>query len=121
MIIDRPRRNRREQKLSKAEMERRRVIFGAIQARLKGKEYSSELDSKRLQIPPEWKERGCPNTYRDAYRDPYWRQRVQDQKTTYREKFDATPKSELEAIIQGTTSTRRTRKWRVKIGVKEPA
>lgn len=100
-VIDRRRTNPTKKKLSKGEMRRQQVIFGAIQARLKGKKYFSELDSKRLPIPQEWKDRGCPHTYSDAYRDRYWRQRIQDQKTTYREKFDGTPAIEREAVIEG--------------------
>ena len=90
-------------------MKRRAVIFGAIQAGLKGEKYCSALDRRRVQLPGTWKEDGCPDTYTQAYKDKRWRQRIHDEKSRYRERYGDTPPSELEAIIQGEMGTRHTR------------
>ena len=104
-----PTMKRASKQLSQAEKRRRQVIFGAIQAHLKGHKYCSELDLRRLPLPLAWKDQGCPDTYVQAYKDPIWRKRIQDEKCTLRERFDQTPPREREAIIEGATGTRRTR------------
>jgi hypothetical protein len=108
-LRNKPTTKRTSKPLSKSETERRRVIFGAIQAGLKGPKYCSELDLRGLPVPLPWKEHGCPETYTQAYRDARWSKRIQDEKCNYRERFDQASPSDREAIIEGTTSTRRTR------------
>jgi hypothetical protein len=97
---------------------RYRVIFGAIEANLKGKEYCAELDSKRLSLPREWTKQGCPTTYTTANKDPKWRKRIQDEKSRFRQRYYLTPASERREIIEGT---RRTRQRRVKVNPVAPA
>jgi hypothetical protein len=105
----RPKTNPRPKVLTSAERQRIHVIFGAIQAELKGQKYCAGLDARRLPVPVAWKEQGCPATYSHAYMDDRWRQKVQDEKSRYREKFDVTPASERKRIIDGVESPRRTR------------
>lgn len=108
-IAAKPNGRSRPKPLTKPELKRRNVIFGAIQSGLKGPRYCSELDRRQLALPFAWIEQGCPATYTQAYRDARWRKRIQDEKCTYRERFDVTPRREREAIIEGNTGTRRTR------------
>jgi hypothetical protein len=104
-----PRRVHREVHKTKTELHRQSVIFGAIQAGLRGRKYCSELDSRRLRLPPLWTEEGCPATYAEAYRSPAWRKRIQDEKHRFGKLYNKTPQKEREAIVQGDTGTRRTR------------
>lgn len=96
--------------LTNSERKRRTVIFGAIDAGLRGPKYCNLLDERSLRIPIKWKEEACPDTYTKAYRIKCWQKRIQDEKCRYRKQFDKTPASERQAIIEGETGTRRTRK-----------
>lgn len=83
------------------EKQRRKVIFGAIQARDKGPKYCKTLDGRKLAIPAEWIQDGCPNTYADAYkRGQPWRKRIQDEKSRYKKKYDETSAAESEKLLQ---------------------
>ncbi len=105
-----PKPTRKVKPPSRSEMKRRAVIFGAIQAGLKGEKYCSALDGRRVQLPGTWKEEGCPDTYGQAYKEPRWRKRIQDEKCRYGEQYRLTPVGEREAIIQGgEMGTRHTR------------
>jgi hypothetical protein len=76
--------NCRKKVLTKAEILRRKVIFGAIQANLKGPKYCKALDDRKLPVPTSWIDDGCPSKYVDAYRaGPTWRKRIQDEKSRY--------------------------------------
>ena len=114
-----PKARRTAKALTSAERKRRKVIFGAIQAALKGQKYCSELDSRRL--PPPWRAERCPSTYTLAYKDSRWRKRIQDEKCRFRERFDQISPQEREAIIDGKSGTRHTRRRRVKVNLAEPA
>ena len=96
-----PRKKRPRQGLTEAQEFRRSVIFGVLELRLEGLEYCEALDKRTLDLPATWKADGCPNTYVGAYWESsrHWRQKIQDEKTRYREKYDATPPDELERII----------------------
>jgi hypothetical protein len=87
--------------ITASEKQRRRVIFGAIQAGDEGQKYCMTLDERRLKTPAEWIEGGCPNKYADAYKAGQpWRKRIQDEKSRYKKKFDATPASQLEKLLE---------------------
>ena len=101
-----PKRNTRK---SRKQSQRMSVIFGAIQSGLKGTRYCAALDSRKLLLPPHWREEGCPDTYGRAYMDKRWRKRIHDEKSRYRELYDETPAHEREEIIQAASGTRRTR------------
>lgn len=88
---------------------RTQVIFGAIQAGLKGLRYCAELDRRKLQPLASWAENGWPGTYVSAYKDPNWQKPIQDEKTRHTRKYAALSSREQEAIIQGESRTRRTR------------
>ncbi len=103
-----PKAQRMAKALTSTEKKRRKVIFGAIQAGLKGQKYCSELDSRKL--PPPWRAERCPSTYTLAYKDSRWRKRIQDEKCRFRERFDQTPTAKREAIIDGKSGTRQTRR-----------
>lgn len=107
-VPERTRKKRRTTK-SKAQLKRAQVIFGAIQAGLKGLKYCGELDSKKLQILADWKDTGCPNSYGAAYKqgEP-WRKRIQDEKYRHQVMYDAESPKERERIIEGNTSTTRS-------------
>jgi hypothetical protein len=95
---------------TKAQLNKTRAIFGAIQSGLKGPKYCAALDARKVNLPEQWKEDGCPDTYVKAYREPLWRQRIQDEKSRHREQYDKTSAREREATIQGETGTRLTRR-----------
>ena len=101
--------NARKVPRTKAELNRLRVVFGAIQAGLRGAQYCAALDDRRLRLPHQWTEEGCPSTYSLAYQDKRWQHRIQDEKSRYREQYEITPPKEREAIIQGENSTRHAR------------
>jgi hypothetical protein len=91
----------RAKALTVIEKQRRRVIFGAIQAGDEGPEYCKTLDDRRLKIRAEWIQGGCPKTYEAAYRAGQpWRKRIQDEKSRYKTKYDQTPAAELERLLQ---------------------
>ena len=104
-----PRRIVRKAPMSKTQLHRAAVIFGAIQSGLKGKKYCTALDHRNLRLPNQWIEDGCPGSYVQAYKDARWRKRIQDEKCRYRKQYDKTSLQEREAIIQGENGTRRTR------------
>jgi len=84
-----PRKNGREKVLTRAEVQRRKVIFGAIQAGDEGMGYCKTLDDRKLRVPTAWTEGGCPSNYLDAYRaSPKWRKRIQDEKSRYQRKYN---------------------------------
>jgi hypothetical protein len=89
--------NCRKKVLTKAEILRRKVIFGAIQMSLKSLKYCTVLDERRLPVPTAWTEYECPPKYVDAYRtDPIWRKRIQDEKSRYQRKYNQTSPRERE-------------------------
>ncbi len=94
---------------TKAQLHKTAVIFGAIQSGLTGPKYCFSLDDRKMRLPNDWKEEGCPDTYVQAYKDKQWRKRIQDEKCRYRVKYDATTAHEREAVIQGERCTRHTR------------
>jgi hypothetical protein len=57
------------------------IIRGALEACAKGIQYCRLLDERLAPIPPEWRDEGCPDTHVLAYKDPKWRQRIQDEKS----------------------------------------
>jgi hypothetical protein len=88
---------------------RDRVIFGAIQAGMKGPHYCAELDERKLPIPAAWIEEGCPSTYQEAYRRGQpWRKRIQNEKHKSQEKYDKLSPAQRESIIEGTTRPTRS-------------
>lgn len=105
----RPGRTKGKTSKTKDQLFKTELIFGAIQAGLKGQKYCATLDSRRVRLPDQWIEEGCPDMYGKAYREPRWRKRIQDEKSRYREQYDKTSVQGLEAIIQGENSTRHTR------------
>jgi hypothetical protein len=105
-----PAQKRRTQQRTAAQLLRQRVIFGAIQSGMEGLDYCRELDSRKLQILPTWKEGGA-DKYEGLYKkgDP-WRKRIQDEKNRYATMSKKLAPAELEKIIQGDPkSTRSTR------------
>jgi hypothetical protein len=83
------------------EKQKRRAIFGAIQAGDKGQKYCKTVDERKLKIPAEWIQCGCPKTYADAYKvGQPWRKRIQDEKSRYKKKYDQTPAIEREGLLQ---------------------
>ena len=91
-----------KRKRSKLEIKRERVIFGAIQAQLKGPKYCTALDNGQLPIPLAWREDGCPDTYVAAYKHgPPWQKKIQDEKHRYQQRYDSLPAAKRESIIQG--------------------
>jgi len=105
----RPERARRKLNKTKTQLRKMSVLFGAIQSGLKGQKYCAALDNRKLRIPEPWIEKGCPDTFVKAYREPKWQKRIQDEKSRYREQYDQTPAREREAIIQSEIGTRLTR------------
>lgn len=102
-------RAKRKSHTTKMQLHKTQVIFGAIQLRLKGQKYCAALDDRKVSLPNQWIEEGCPDTYGKAYKEPRWRKRIQDEKSRYREQYDQTSARKREAIIQGETNTRHTR------------
>ncbi len=100
---------KRNAKKTRTESHKTAVIFGAIQMCLKGPKYCAALDNRKIRLPDRWVEEGCPDTYAQAYKEPQWRKRIQDEKCRYGEKYHQTPAHEREAIIQGESSTRHAR------------
>ena len=89
------------------ERKRERVIFGAIQLKLRGLRYCSHLDSKNLLAPERWRLEGWPNKYSSAYKQSEkWRKRIQDEKHRFQLRYD---NESPEAIIEGNLPTRSTR------------
>jgi hypothetical protein len=95
---------------SSSEMKRRAVILGAIQSGLEGRKYCALLDNRKLRPPERWRDEGCPDTYTAAYGVKGWAKRIQDEKSRYGKKYRETPVREREAIIQGESGTRQTRR-----------
>jgi hypothetical protein len=85
------------------------VVFGAIQSGLKGRKYCVALDERKVRLPENWIEEGCPGSYAQAYRETSWRKRIQDEKCRYRELYENTSIRERERIIQGQAGTRHAR------------
>jgi hypothetical protein len=96
---------------SKADQNRQRVIFGAIQARLRGMEYCRELDDRKIPILVSWRDGGCPDKYAAAYEEGQpWKKRIQDEKSRNAKTYNELPPAARERIIQGETKgTRPTR------------
>lgn len=95
-----PPRVRRNVTPSASQRKRMAVIFGAIQCGLMGRKYCTALDERRLKIPAEWIEEGCPATYSEAYLQGKWRQRIQNEKSKYGAKYSDAPVGERESLIQ---------------------
>jgi len=64
-----------------ATTQRQRIILEAINNGLKGLNYFKQLDECKARIPNDWKRQGCPSSHVAAYRDPQWRQRLQEEKS----------------------------------------
>jgi hypothetical protein len=80
------------------------VIFGAIQAKLKGMDYCKKLDAERISIPGRWTDNGCPSTYVGAYQlAAPWRKKIQDEKHRFKRKYDSVPAPQREKLIQEGT------------------
>jgi hypothetical protein len=87
--------------ISAFEKKRRSVIFGAIQAKAEGPKYCKILYGRKLAIPADWIQDGCPKNYADAYKAGQpWQKRIQDEKSRYKKKYDETPKAEREKLLQ---------------------
>jgi len=106
----RPGQAKRKTSKTKAQLHKTAVIFGAIQSGLTGPKYCISLDDRKVRLPNDWKEEGCPDTYAQAYKDKQWRKRIQDEKCRYREQYEKTSARERESIIQGESGTRRARR-----------
>lgn len=99
-VSGKPRTMSKRKALTKAEIQRRIAIFGAIQARFKGPKYCKILGERKLPIPSAWTESGCPAKYVDAYKaDAKWQKRIQDEKSRYQKKYDQTPPAEREKLL----------------------
>ncbi len=105
-----PGRTKKKSNKSRSQLRKMAVIFGAIQSNLIGPKYCAALDARKVIPPDRWREEGCPDTYRLAYSDKRWEKRIQDEKYRYGRQYHQTPAHEREAIIQGESSTRRTRR-----------
>ena len=99
------------QERSALRLKRDGVIYGAIQAGLKGVQYCKYLDDSCLSLLPEWRAAGCPDTYTKAYRggEP-WRKKIQDEKTRAKRVYDQTTCGEREKIIQAVTRPTRSKR-----------
>lgn len=95
---------------SKSQSVKMAAVFGALQNGLKASKYCAALDGRGLRVPDPWVEDGCPSTYAQAYKDPKWRKRIQDDKCRYGRRYESMSPQEREAIIQGKNGTRRTRR-----------
>ncbi len=56
-------------------------LWSVIQRGSEGPTYCRELHEAHLSPSKKWIAKGCPGTYPQAYLDPYWRQRIQDEKS----------------------------------------
>ena len=85
---NRPNRSTRKAKMPTLhESKRRGIIQGATQANDKGLKYCKTVDERKLAIPADWLQGGCPKTYTEAYRvGQPWRKRIQDEKYRNRKK-----------------------------------
>jgi hypothetical protein len=91
---------------TKARTKREQVIFGAIQAKLKGIKYCKYLDEQKIPPLEEWED--FPGTYVAGYRAGLaYRKKLQDEKHRYKEKYDGMPPAQREAVIQGSTRSTR--------------
>jgi hypothetical protein len=110
-VVRQPEPRRASQKLhkTKAELQRTRVAFGAIELSLRGAEYCAALDERKMRLPERWKEEGCPSTYTEAYKLDKWRNRIHNEKYRFQKQYDAASRADRKATIEGESSTRRTR------------
>jgi hypothetical protein len=91
----------RKKVLTRAESQRYKVIFGAIESGLKSLNYCRMLDERRLPVPTTWTECGCPSKYVDAYKTgSKWQKRIQDEKNRYKKKYDQTSPKEREKLLK---------------------
>ena len=60
---------------------REQKILDVINAGARGRKYAIALDAAGLRPRRDWREKGCPSTYRDAYWVQTWRKRIWDEKT----------------------------------------
>jgi hypothetical protein len=102
----RPGQAKRKTSKTKAQLHKTTVIYGAIQSGLTGPKYCISLDDRKVRLPNDWKEEGCPDTYAQAYKDKRWRKRIQDEKCRYREQYEKISARERERIIQGESGDR---------------
>jgi hypothetical protein len=104
-----PSSHRPNRKRTKLQIRRDGVVFGALQAELKGLKYCSHLDRCRIRPRQEWQSDGCPDTYSAAYKQgKIWQKKIQDQKHRFFLRYNDTPLTERERLIEGVT-TRPTR------------
>ena len=101
---------RMQLKMTSKQVQKAGVIFGALQAEYKAQQYCAILDSRNVRLPEGWIEDGCPPTYAQAYREERWRKRIQDEKHRFRRQYDNASPKDREALIQGASTTRRTRR-----------
>jgi hypothetical protein len=87
--------------LTPTEKKKRSAIFAAISTKDEGLKYCKTLDERKLAVPADWIQDGCPKNYADAYKaGGPWRKRIQDEKSRYKEKYDQTPAAEREKPLQ---------------------
>jgi hypothetical protein len=92
---------------TKAQAKRERVIFGAIQAKLKGIKYCKYLDEQKIAPLAVWED--FPGSYAAGYRAGLtYRKKLQDEKHRYQEKYDGMPPAHREVVIQGSTRSTRS-------------
>jgi hypothetical protein len=89
--------------LPKAQMIRRRVIFGVLELNSRGLDYCRELDRRKLPTPTGWQESGCPMAYAAAYRIPQWAQRIQNEKSNFNRLRRRLGPTEVAKILAGST------------------
>jgi len=72
---------RRKRPKSKNARRREVHIRRAIKNGNKGLQYCRELDFNCVPVPKQWVENGCPNSHVEAYKVPYWRHRIHQEKS----------------------------------------
>ena len=80
---------------------RERVILGAIQTNLRGRDYCRELDRKGLLGLEAWREDGWPGKYAQAYMDRRWRKKIQDEKHRFQRKYNELTPAKRQKVIEG--------------------
>jgi hypothetical protein len=89
-----------KRKLTKAQENRRRRIFGVLQMGYKGRKYCQALDDRKLPIPEPWRKNGCPRSYSEAYRSDNWKQSISNEKSNHQRLYDRMTPSERERFIE---------------------
>ncbi|MCI0621594.1 MAG: hypothetical protein L0387_07980 [Acidobacteria bacterium] len=70
--------NKPKSRRKKPLTEKQKAIRQAIKKTLHGIEYCKSLVG--IETCPEWQENGCPGVYTNAYKDPEWRIKIQQEK-----------------------------------------